>query len=43
MLRLFNNAPALYADGQPVAIFAASAAGWSKAVALALELSREIA
>jgi hypothetical protein len=27
MLRLVNNAPALFANGKPVAIFAATAAG----------------
>lgn len=38
MLRLFNNAPALFANGKPVAIFAATAAGWSKAVKIARDV-----
>ncbi len=42
MLRLHKNYPALIdlATGLPVVIFAATAAGWSKAVALSREIAR---
>lgn len=41
MLRAHNGSPAILdtATGLPVVIFAATAAGWSKAVKLALDLA----
>lgn len=45
MLRIHNGSPAILdpATGLTVVIFAPTAAGWSRAVALAVDLARGVA